>query len=448
MLPKRVFTSRTEPDSAKNLARRVFGSDGMTIAEKLLAHSSGREKVVPGEIIESDLDLILMNDVTGPLAIDQFHRIGVDRVFDSGKIALVTDHYAPNKDIMSAEQCKVLREFSREMGVENYWEIGSCGIEHVLLPESGLVQPGMTIIGADSHTCTYGAFGAFATGVGSTEAAVAMATGRCWFRIPQTQLHLVDGRLMDLVTSKDVILSIIGRIGVDGASYISMEFGGRAVRQMTMDSRATMCNMAIEAGAKCGIVEPDEVTLSYVSSRVVDPIETENLRSDEDCAYASTFVYDADSIEPVVAVPSLPSNVVNAADIGEVEIDQAFLGSCTNGKLEDLALAARVMGSDSVHPHTRMIVIPATWSVYRQAMEKGYIDTFLEAGACVSCPTCGPCLGGHMGVLAAGERCISSTNRNFVGRMGSTKSEVYLASPATVAASAITGRITDPRLIQ
>lgn len=430
------------------MEKRVFISDGMTIVEKLLARSSGCTKVSPGQIVESELDLVLINDVTGPLAIDQFRKIGVGNVFDTGKIAVVQDHYAPNKDIMSAEQCKILREFAREMGIDSFWEIGRCGIEHVLLPESGLVQPGMIIVGADSHTCTYGAFGAFATGIGSTEAAVAMATGKCWFRVPKSQLHRVEGRLGKFVTSKDVILEIIGRIGVEGAPYMSMEFTGPAVGAMTPDSRATMCNMAIEAGAKCGIVEPDESTLRYVAGRTSHPIQTENLKSDDDCTYTTEFEYNADGIEPVVALPSLPSNVVPAADAAQVEIDQAFLGSCTNGKLEDLALAVEILKGEVVHPKVRMIVIPATWKIYREAMENGYLSTFLEAGACVSCPTCGPCLGGHMGVLAKGERCISSTNRNFVGRMGSTESEVYLASPATVAASAITGHITDPRSIK
>lgn len=426
---------------------RVFGTGGMTMAEKLLAWSSGRDHVTPGEIVESQLDMVLMNDVTGPLAIDQFYRIGVKKVFDPAKIALVQDHYAPNKDIMSAEQAKILREFSRKMHVENFWEIGRCGIEHVLLPESGLVQPGTVIVGADSHTCTYGAFGAFATGIGSTEAAVAMATGRCWFKVPESQLHRFEGRLDKLVTSKDLILTVIGRIGVEGASYMSMEFSGPTIDSMTMDSRATMCNMAIEAGAKCGIIEPDRVTRESLRERVTEPIEVENLRSDEDCRYVGKFDYRADEIEPLVALPPLPSNVVPARKAGDVKIDQAFLGSCTNGKLEDLAMAAKILDGERVDRNVRMIVIPATWKIYREALERGYISTFLDAEALVSAPTCGPCLGGHMGVLAKGERCISSTNRNFVGRMGSPESEVYLASPATVAASAITGYITDPRSI-
>ncbi len=419
----------------------------MTLTEKLLAWSSDRPFVKPGEIVQSKLDLVLVNDVTGPLAIDQFRKIGAEGVFDPGKIALVTDHYAPNKDVMSAEQCKMLRDFSREMGITNYWEIGRCGIEHVLLPESGLIQPGMTIAGADSHTCTYGAFGAFATGIGSTEAAVAMATGQCWFRVPESQLHMIEGRLGRHVTSKDVVLTIIGRIGVEGASYMAMEFGGSTVESMSMDSRATICNMAIEAGAKCGVIAPDGATLRYVTERAKQAMEVENLRSDDDCRYSSVYRYRAEDIEPVVALPPLPSNCVPAARASHVEVDQAFLGSCTNGKLEDLALAAGILKGRKIHPRVRMIVIPATWTIYREAMERGYIGTFLDAGACVSCPTCGPCLGGHMGVLADGERCISSTNRNFVGRMGSAKSEVYLASPATVAASAITGHITDPRSI-
>jgi 3-isopropylmalate/(R)-2-methylmalate dehydratase large subunit len=428
------------------LVKRVFAADGMTMAEKLLAWSSGKKKTSPGEIVEGALDMVLMNDVTGPLAIDQFKKIGVEDVFDRTKIALVTDHYAPNKDIKSAEQCKMLRDFAGEKDIDNYWEIGKCGIEHVLLPESGLVQPGMIIVGADSHTCTYGAFGAFATGIGSTEAAVAMATGKCWFRVPKSQLHTVEGELGRMVTSKDVILSIIGRIGVEGASYMSMEFAGNAVDSMSLDSRATMSNMAIEAGAKCGIIAPDDNTRKYVEERVDDPIEIENLSPDVDCTYEAEYQYDGSEIEPVVALPPLPSNVRAAADV-DVEIDQAFLGSCTNGKLEDLAMAAKIIEGEQVSRGVRMIVIPATWQIYRQSMELGYLTTFLDAGACVSCPTCGPCLGGHMGVLAEGEICVSSTNRNFVGRMGSTQSEVYLASPATVAASAITGKITDPRSV-
>lgn len=434
--------------SASVLERRVFERDGMTITEKLLGWSSETKKVSPGAIVEARLDLVLVNDVTGPLAIDQFRKIGVGRVFDPSKIALVMDHYAPNKDVMSAAQCAMLREFAREMGIKGFWEIGRCGIEHVLLPEQGLVKPGMIIVGADSHTCTYGALGAFATGIGSTEAAVAMATGKCWFRIPESQLYRIDGRLGRYVTSKDAILSVIKRIGVEGASYMAMEFSGSTVEAMSIDSRATMCNMAIEAGAKCGIVEPDELVQRYVAERTADAIDVENLCSDEDCRYAARFEFDADAIEPVVALPPLPSNCVPAADASDVKIDQAFLGSCTNGKLEDLGLAAGLMKGEKVHPSVRMIVIPATWRIYREAMQRGYLSTFLDAGACVSCPTCGPCLGGHMGVLADGEKCVSSTNRNFVGRMGSIKSDVYLASPATVAASAITGHITDPRTIR
>lgn len=424
---------------------RTFAVGGMTITEKILAYSSGKEHVKPGEIVECKLDLVLANDVTGPLAIERFNRIGVEDVFDRRKIALVPDHYAPNKDVMSAQQCKVLREFAYEKGIENYWEVGRVGIEHVLLPESGLILPGMTIIGADSHTCTYGAFGAFATGVGSTEAAVAMATGSCWFRVPETQLHVVNGALPKWVTSKDLILTIIGRIGVNGAPYMAMEFSGSTVDSLTMDSRATMCNMAIEAGAKSGIIQPDEVTWRYIAEHASKHWKVEGLYSDEDCRYAASFYYDAGELEPVVALPSLPSNVVPASEASDISIDQAFLGSCTNGKLEDLEIAAKILRGRSVDPRVRMIVIPATWRIYREAMERGIISTFLDAGACVSCPTCGPCLGGHMGVLAEGERCISSSNRNFVGRMGSPKSEVYLASPATVAASAINGRITDPR---
>ena len=323
--------------------RRVFERDGMTMVEKLLGWSSDTKRVGPGMIVESRLDLVLVNDVTGPLAIDQFRKIGVERVFDPSKIALVMDHYAPNKDVMSAAQCTMLRKFAREMGIKGFWEIGRCGIEHVLLPESGLVKPGMVIVGADSHTCTYGAWGAFATGIGSTEAAVAMATGKCWFRVPESQLHRIEGRLGKYVTSKDVILTVTKRIGVEGASYMAMEFSGSTVEAMSLDSRATMCNMAIEAGAKCGIVEPDELTHRYVADRTAEMIDVENLCSDEDCRYAARFEFDAAAIEPLVALPPLPSNCVPAAEASHVEIDQAFLGSCTNGKLEDLSIAAELL---------------------------------------------------------------------------------------------------------
>ena len=414
----------------------------MTLAEKILAAHSGRSKISPGELISVRVDLILANDITAPLAIKEFRRIGVDRVFDPRKIVMVPDHFVPNKDIASAEQAKIMREFAREQGVL-YFEVGEMGIEHVILPEKGLVLPGDVVIGADSHTCTYGALGAFATGMGSTDVAAAMATGEIWMKVPPTIKLIYHGRVGSWVSGKDLILHTIGDIGVDGARYAALEFAGEAVEALPMDSRFTMSNMAIEAGAKAGIFRADDVTLSYVKQRAARSYTV--YEPDDDAEYARVIDYDASLIEPQVAFPHLPSNSRPISAVGEVEIDQVVIGSCTNGRLGDLQIAAEVLRGRTVSPSVRCIIIPGSQAIYLELLRGGLIERFIEAGAAVSTPTCGPCLGGHMGVLAAGERCVSTTNRNFVGRMGSTESEVYLANPAVAAASAVLGRIAGPR---
>ena len=414
----------------------------MTLAEKILAAHSGRSKISPGELISVRVDLILANDITAPLAIKEFRRIGVDRVFDPRKIVMVPDHFVPNKDIASAEQAKIMREFAREQGVL-YFEVGEMGIEHVILPEKGLVLPGDVVIGADSHTCTYGALGAFATGMGSTDVAAAMATGEIWMKVPPTIKLIYHGRVGSWVSGKDLILHTIGDIGVDGARYAALEFAGEAVEALPMDSRFTMSNMAIEAGAKAGIFRADDVTLSYVKQRAARSYTV--YEPDDDAEYARVIDYDASLIEPQVAFPHLPSNSRPISAVGEVEIDQVVIGSCTNGRLGDLQIAAEVLRGRKVSPSVRCIIIPGSQAIYLELLRGGLIERFIEAGAAVSTPTCGPCLGGHMGVLAAGERCVSTTNRNFVGRMGSTESEVYLANPAVAAASAVLGRIAGPR---
>lgn len=413
----------------------------MTLAEKILAAHSGKEKVSPGEFLNVRVDLILANDVTAPLAIREFCRIGVHKVFDPQRVVMVPDHFVPNKDIPSAEQAKLMREFAHEQGVV-YFEVGRMGIEHVLLPEQGLVVPGDVVIGADSHTCTYGALAAFATGMGSTDIASAMATGEIWMRVPPTMKFVYHGRPRKWVSGKDLILYTIGDIGVDGALYSAMEFAGEAIESLSMDSRFSMANMAIEAGAKAGIFGVDDKTLAYVQARAKRPHTV--YEPDEDAQYARIIEYDVSNIEPQVAFPHLPSNTGPISEVGEVKIDQAVIGSCTNGRLEDLEAAAEVLKWRRVHPEVRCIIIPGSQEVYLEAMRRGLIETFILAGAAVSTPTCGPCLGGHMGVLAAGERCISTTNRNFVGRMGSPDSEVYLSNPAVAAASAILGRIASP----
>jgi len=413
----------------------------LTLAEKILAAHSGKKRVNPGELINVRVDLILANDITAPLAIKEFRRIGVNRVFDPQKVVMVPDHFVPNKDIPSAEQAKMMREFALEQGLV-YFEVGETGIEHVVLPERGLVLPGDVVIGADSHTCTYGAVGAFATGMGSTDIASAMATGEIWMKVPPTIKFLYHGKLGKWVSGKDLILYTIGDIGVDGALYSAMEFCGEAISHLSMDSRFTMANMAIEAGGKAGIFRVDDKTLDYVKPRAKRPYTV--YEPDSDAQYARTIDYDASKIEPQVAFPHLPSNTKAISQVGEVEIDQVVIGSCTNGRLEDLTVAAEVLRGRKVDKRVRCIIIPGSREVYLEALRRGLIETFIESGAVVSTPTCGPCLGGHMGVLAAGERCVSTTNRNFVGRMGSTESEVYLANPAVAAASAILGRIRGP----
>ncbi len=414
----------------------------MTITEKILASHAGGDVVKPGDLINIRLDLILANDVTAPIAIEKFREIGVERVFDKNKIVLVPDHYAPNKDIESARQCKVMRDFAREQDLTNYFEVGRMGIEHALLPEQGLVLPGDAVIGADSHTCTYGALGAFSTGAGSTDVGAAMATGEVWLKVPSTIKFVYKGKLNKWVGGKDLILYTIGKIGVDGALYKAMEFCGEAIQRLSMDGRFTMCNMAIEAGAKSGIMAVDETTLNYVKGRAKRPYEV--YASDPDASYENVIEFDVLNIESQVAFPHLPSNTRGISEVGDIPIDQVVIGSCTNGRLEDLRVAAEMLKGRKIHPSLRLIIIPATQEIYRLALKRGFTETFVEAGAVVSTPTCGPCLGGHMGVLAEGERALTTTNRNFVGRMGHPESEVYLCGPAVAAASAVLGKIASP----
>ncbi len=414
----------------------------MTITEKILAAHSGREEVSPGELINAKVDLILANDITAPIAISEFKKIGARDVFDKNRIAFIPDHFAPQKDIKAAEQCKMLREFSREYNLGLYFEVGRMGIEHALLPEEGFVVPGDLIIGADSHTCTYGALGAFSTGVGSTDVAASMATGECWFKVPESMKFIYYGKLNKWVGGKDLILYTIGDIGVDGAIYRAMEFEGETIQNLPMYGRLTMCNMAIEAGGKSGIIVPDAITESYVKERAKRPYKF--YTSDKDAKYVDMREYNCSKIPTTVSCPHLPSNIRLAAELFEVAIDQVVIGSCTNGRLEDLREAAMVIKGRKVNPNVRMIVIPATQKIYRQAMKEGLLDIFVEAEAVVSTPTCGPCLGGYMGILAKGERALATTNRNFVGRMGHPESEVYLSNPAVAAASAVLGRIGTP----
>ena len=414
----------------------------MTLAEKILAAHSGRRELRPGEIINVKVDLVLANDITAPIAIREFERIGARKVFDPQRVVMVPDHFVPNKDIQSAEQAKLMREFALQQGLV-YFEVGSSGIEHVLLPEKGLVLPGEVIVGADSHTCTYGALGAFATGMGSTDIAVAMATGEIWMKVPPTLKFVYRGELPRWVGGKDLILYTIGDIGVDGALYSVMQFEGEVIDSLSMDGRFTMANMAIEAGAKAGLFRVDEKTLSYVKSRAKRPYQF--YEADVEAEYERIVEYDVSKLEPQVAFPHLPSNTRPISEVGEIEIDQVVIGSCTNGRLEDLKVAAEILSGRKVSHRVRCIIIPGSQEVYLEALRLGLIKIFVMAGAVVSPPTCGPCLGGHMGVLASGERCVSTTNRNFVGRMGSPKSEVYLASPAVAAASAVRGKIADPR---
>ena len=414
---------------------------GMTMTEKILAKHAGRDSVSAGDLLVSQLDLILANDITGPPAIDEFEKIGRP-VFDKNKIALVPDHFSPCKDIKSAEMCKRLRDFARKHEITNYFEVGRMGIEHALLPDAGLVAPGEVIVGADSHTCTYGALNAFATGVGQSDVGAAMASGTTWFKVPSAIKVELKGKLPKYVKGKDIVLTLIGMIGVDGARYQSLEFCGEGISELEMSDRFTICNMAIEAGAKNGIFPVDEKTLAFLKGRVTR--EFSAVTADADAVYERAITIELDKLVPVVAYPHLPENVHPASESTGIVIDQAVIGSCTNGRLEDLAQAAEVLKGKKVHPHVRCIIIPATQEIYQQAMKLGYIDTFIDAGVAVSTPTCGPCLGGYMGILAHGGRAVSTTNRNFRGRMGHVDSEVYLGSPYVAAASAVMGRIASP----
>ena len=418
---------------------------GMTMTQKILAHAAHLPQVQAGDLIEADLDLVLGNDITTPVAIREMDKFSSDQVFDRDKIALVMDHFIPNKDIKSAEHCKCVREYAKKHDITNYFDVGQMGIEHALLPEKGLVVAGDVVIGADSHTCTYGALGAFSTGVGSTDMAAGCVTGKAWFKVPSAIRIVLTGELQPYVSGKDVILHIIGMIGVDGALYQSMEFVGEGVKSLSMDDRFTIANMAIEAGGKNGIFPVDEKTIAYMQEHSVK--EWTVYEADEDAVYEREVTIDLSALRPTVSFPHLPENARTIDEVGEVRIDQSVIGSCTNGRISDLAAAAEVLKGRHVAPDVRCIVIPATQKVYLEAMEKGYLKTFIEAGAIVSTPTCGPCLGGYMGILASGERCISTTNRNFVGRMGAVDSEIYLASPAVAAASAVAGKIISPEAL-
>ncbi len=413
---------------------------GMTMTQKILAAHAGLPSVKAGQLIRAKLDLVLGNDITSPVAINEFEKAGFSGIFHTDKIAMVMDHFTPNKDIKAATQCKQCRTFASKYQIKNYFDVGDMGIEHALLPEKGLVCAGECVIGADSHTCTYGALGAFSTGVGSTDMAAGMATGEAWFKVPSAIKFVLTGKPQKWVSGKDVILHIIGKIGVDGALYQSMEFTGDGLQYLSMDDRLAMANMAIEAGAKNGIFEVDDVTRAYMDERVDRPYTV--YTADEDAEYTAEYVIDLSSLRPTVSFPHLPENTHTIDEVGDIPIDQVVIGSCTNGRLSDLAVAAEILKGKKIAPHVRAIIIPATQKIYLDAMKAGYLEIFINAGCSVSTPTCGPCLGGHMGVLAAGERAVSTTNRNFVGRMGHVDSEVYLASPAIAAASAIAGKIS------
>ncbi len=417
---------------------------GLTITERILLRHSNNKEISPGDLIFVKLDFMLANDITAPLAIREFRKIGAKKVFDPEKIALIPDHSTPNKDIKSAQQAKEVRDFAREQGIKYFYDGGKVGIEHVLLPEEGLVLPSDCIIGADSHTCTYGALGAFSTGVGSTDLAYGMALGEIWLKVPESIKFIYYGKLSEWVGGKDLILFTIGKIGVDGARYKAMEFTGEIIRKLPMADRFTMCNMAIEAGAKNGIIEPDEITLEYVRNRAKRNFEI--LSSDKDANYSEIYEWDVSNLEPMVAFPHLPSNVHPISEVTNknITLDQVYIGSCTNGRLEDLRITAKILKGHKVNPNLRLIITPATPSIYMSALREGLIEIFLSAGAIITPPSCGPCLGGHLGVLAEGERALSTTNRNFVGRMGHPKSDVYLSNPAVAAASAILGKISAP----
>lgn len=415
---------------------------GMTMTQKILAAHAGLSEVKAGQLIEADLDLVLGNDITSPVAIKEMKKFGKETIFNKDKIALVMDHFIPNKDIKSAQNCKCCRDFACSHEITNYFDVGQMGIEHALLPEKGLVVAGDAVIGADSHTCTYGALGAFSTGVGSTDMAAGMVTGKAWFKVPPALKFELVGKPSKWVSGKDVILHIIGMIGVDGALYKSMEFTGEGIQNLSMDDRFTICNMAIEAGGKNGIFPVDDLTIQYMKEHSQKPYKI--YEADADAEYEAVYTIDLSKLEPTVAFPHLPENTKTIGSFGEIKVDQAVIGSCTNGRLDDMRIAAKVMKGRKVAKNVRCIVIPATQEIYLQAMKEGLLEIFIQAGAVVSTPTCGPCLGGYMGILAAGERCISTTNRNFVGRMGHVDSEVYLASPAVAAASAVTGKISAP----
>ncbi len=418
----------------------------MTMTQKIMAAHSDLDMVKPGQLIMTEVDLVLGNDITAPVAIEQFKTLGYEKVFDNEKIALVSDHFTPNKDIKSAHLCKEMREFAFEQDIEHYYETGKGGIEHVILPEKGLVLPGDLVIGADSHTCTYGALGAFSTGIGSTDMAVAMATGKCWMKVPDALGIEIKGEMGKWVSGKDVILYIIGKIGVDGALYQSMEFYGSGIKNISMDGRLTIANMAVEAGAKNGIFPVDSITEEYVKGRTNRGYSI--ITPDKDACYNSSITVRLDDIRPQVAFPSLPENTRAVDDVGDIKIDQVVIGSCTNGRLEDMKTAAGILRGRKVHRNVRLIIFPGSQQIYKECLRAGYIEDFINAGAAVSTPTCGPCLGGHMGVLAAGEKAVATTNRNFVGRMGHPESQVYLTGPAIAAASAITGKISSPEEVE
>lgn len=415
---------------------------GMTMSQKILAKKAGLASVQAGQLIEANIDLVLGNDITTPVAIEEFEKYGFNQVYRKDGIAIVLDHFTPNKDIKAAQLAKRCREFANKYDILHYYDVGSMGIEHALLPEKGLVAPGELVVGADSHTCTYGALGAFSTGFGSTDMAAAMATGRCWFKVPSAIRFNLTGTPSKWVSGKDLILHIIGMIGVDGALYQSMEFSGEGLRHLSMDDRLTIANMAIEAGAKNGIFEVDDITLAYEKGRVDRPFEI--FKPDEDAVYEKVINIDLGALRPTVSFPHLPENTKTIDEVGDVKIDQVVIGSCTNGRLSDLKIAADILKGRKIAKNVRCIVIPGTQQIYLDALHAGYFDIFIAAGCAVSTPTCGPCLGGHMGILAEGERCVATTNRNFVGRMGHVKSEVYLASPAVAAASAVEGKIANP----
>ena len=418
----------------------------MNILEKILADASGKQQVSPGEIIEANIDAAMIHDLTGPLAIKSFREIGAKKVWDSNKVVIILDHLVPASSIISANLHRIVRNFAEEQNIKNFYDVGRGGVCHQVMPEKGHVRPGEVIVGADSHTCTYGAFGAFATGIGSTEMAAVFTTGKLWFRVPEVIKVNVTGKMPKMVTPKDVTLNVVGEIGADGAIYKGLEFSGSTIRDMSVDGRMVLSNMAVEMGAKAGIIEPDQKTLDYVKARTDKPFKP--VKSDPDATYERVVDVDVSDLEPQVAVPHSVDNVKPVSAVEAVEVDQAFIGSCTNGRLEDLRSAAKILKGKKIARGVRLIVIPASQEIYLDALNEGLIKTFMDAGATVGNPNCGPCLGGHMGILAEGEACISSSNRNFVGRMGSSKSYVYLASPATVAASAITGKITDPRTVK